>query len=508
MSIPSDIPNTRAEQPSRLNSSDELSSKAKALLGENYRQYSTADKLKILRIFTKPPRLENASGGQLDKVNEVSARYNRIEGDAEPLSLKAVKIVRASLPSYVQPMLFHWKLESFESALPKVTKNATDAAKQFASLSTETKLMLYGFSLCRKYASQLNERHGIATSYEKLKKSGGGMDSVDLGYEYKEAFNRQLRTYLPEEQSRVLEELEAEPSYDERKQKIDNEIEFALARLKGGASSKAGSATTTANTATTTTTTVTGTSLGPITSQRLSDMEIKQAASRISEPVNSLNHMTRLCLYLQYKAGTTTFSHITKYEDAALNAFEAQLKGETGKLDNPADKDALLNAVLEKVGDLLPEHLQNELSKINESESHTHEEKFKSLAYGIAVNVKTGSLVSNNIQSKLGATAILNAIGYSLDRDENRLSQMTLDEESHFSYACSNALLAEDPMKQQGFSCAFIEGLLSRAPETVQQRFGKALRILNPEETKKAVLDLVAEYLKDPSAIESPKKKD
>lgn len=502
------ISNTRAEQLSRFDSPDELSSKAKALLGENYKQYSTADKLKILRIFTKPPGLESASGSQLGKVSEISARYNRIEGNAEPLSLKAFEIIKASLPSYVQPMLFHWKLESFESALPEVTRNAQDAAKHFAGLSTETKLMLYGFSLCRKYINQLNELHGLASLYEKLKKSGGGMESVDLGYEYKDAFNRQLRTYLPEEQSRVLEELETEPSYDERKQKIINKIESALAELKGGASSEADSATTTANT-TTSTTTITDTSLGSITSQRSSDMEIKHAASRISEPVNGLSHSLRLCLYLQHKTGTTTLPYATKNEYAALNEFEAQLKKETGKLGNLADKNALFDSVLEKVRDLLPAHMENELSKISSMpDSDARKAEFERLAHRVFVNVKTGSRLYGMIQSKCSAAAILNMIGYSFDRDKNRLSQMNNEEQWQFDYVCRAQIEAENPLEQQGFVRAFIECALSGAPETVQQGFREALLLLNPEEARKAVLKLVAEYLENPSAIASLKKED
>lgn len=82
MDSPTKISNTRAEQLSRFDSPDERSSKAKALLGENYKQYSTADKLKILRLFSKPPGSESASGGQLGKANEVSARNNSIEDNA------------------------------------------------------------------------------------------------------------------------------------------------------------------------------------------------------------------------------------------------------------------------------------------------------------------------------------------------------------------------------------------------------------------------------------------
>ncbi|HEX8884933.1 MAG TPA: hypothetical protein VF797_10620 [Noviherbaspirillum sp.] len=501
--------NTCNEQPSRLDSPDELSSKAKALLGENYKQYSTADKLKIIRLFERPLEEHHASESEQGILGEICKRYKEIEGAGDVLRKQASNMLKASLPSYVSPDLSSTQHASFESKLPKVIEKAEQAAMQFADRPVGVKLQLYGFSLCAKYKGELNAQGGLANEYEKFKQAGGGLASAELGYEYKEAFNRKLRTYLPDEQNRALEQLEAEPTYDLRKQRMVQVLELALTKLNTGALSETSSSTTTANTTTTTTTTtITGTSLGSITSQRSSDIEIKQAASRISEPVNSLNHMTRLCLYLQYKAGTNIFPYLTKYEDAALNAFDAQLKGETGKLDNQADKDALLNAVLEKVGELLPEYLENELSKITMPDSDTQKAGFESLALRAFVNVKSGSRLSNNIQSKWGATAILNVIGYSFDRDENRLSQMTLEEESQFSYVCRNALLAEDPMKQEGFLCAFIEGMLSRAPEAVQQRFKEALLLLNPEETKKAVLALVAEYLKDPSAIESPEKKD
>jgi hypothetical protein len=505
MSIPSKIPSTRAEQPSRLDSSEELQSKANALLGPNYRRYTTADKLEIVRIFSKPPHSENASGGQLGKVSEIRARYKEIKGDATPLGLEAFKMVTASLPSYVRPMLFHWKLEEFESALPKVTMNAEDAARRFASLPTKDKLMLYGFSLCRAYVSQLNQLDGLASLYEKLKQHGGGNASAELGYEYKEAFNRKLRTYLPDEQNRVLEELEAEMSYDERRQKTINALESALAKLKGEAVSETSSdtttTTTTANTTTTTTTTVANTSFSSVSSQRASDIEIKEAASQILEPVNGLNHILRLSLYLQYKAGTTTFPFVNKYEDARLNEFEERLKGKTGKLDNPADRDALLNSVMEEVKNLLPEHLKKELGKINILDVDTKKAEFENLAHSAFINVKAGFRLSNSIQSKCSATAILNMIGYSFDRDENRLSQMDDEEKWQFNYVGDAWLSAKTPMEQQGILCAFIGGVLSIAPEAVQQDFREALLLLNPEQAKEAVLSSVAKYLKDPSAL-------
>jgi hypothetical protein len=216
----------------------------------------------------------------------------------------------------------------------------------------------------------------------------------------------------------------------------------------------------------------------------------------------------RLCLYLHYKAGTTTFPFSTKHEYAALNEFEARLKEETAKLNNPDDQDALLNSVLERVRDLLPEHLKNALSKISTLDSDTRKVEFERLAHSAFVNIKAGFRLSAIIQSKCSATAILNIIGYGFDRDENRLSQMNEEEKWQFDYVCRHEILNEDPQEQQGFLSAFIGGVLSRAPEVVQQGFREALLSLNPEEAKKAVLNLVAEYLKDPSAIEPLKAKD
>lgn len=512
MSIPNTNLDKRAERPSSRNSPDELSSKAKALLGENYKQYSTVDKLKIIRLFERPLEARQASESEQGVLGEICKRYKEIEGPGDILRKQASSMLKASLPSYVSPDLSSTKHASFESQLPKVIEKAEQAAMQFADCSVKAKLQLYGFSLCAKYKSELNAHGGLAKLYESFKQSGGGLASAELGYEYKEAFNRKLRTCLPEAQNRALEQLEAEPAYDVRKHGMVQVLELALTKLNTGALSETGSSTitTTANATTTTTTTaVTGTSLGSVTSQRISDIEIKQAAGRISELVKGLSHSLRLCLYLQYKAGTTTFPYATKNEDSALNEFEARLKEETGKLDNLADKDALLHSVLEKVKGLLPEHMGNELSNISSMpDSDTRKTEFESLAHRVFVNVKAGSRLYGTIQSSFSATAILNLIGYSFDRDEDRLSRMSNEEQWQFDYVCHAQIVAKDPLDQQGFLCAFVEGVLSRAPEAVQQGFREALLLLNPEEAKKAVLNLVAEYLKDPSAIEPPKKKD
>lgn len=107
------------------------------------------------------------------------------------------------------------------------------------------------------------------------------MRSAELGFEYKEAFNRKLRTTLPEEQSLALEQLEGEPTYDVRKQGMLQVLESALTKLKSDALSEASLPTTTANTTTTTTTIVADASLGSVSSQHVDNIEIKQAASRI-----------------------------------------------------------------------------------------------------------------------------------------------------------------------------------------------------------------------------------
>nr|WP_217346129.1 hypothetical protein [Noviherbaspirillum sp. L7-7A]MBV0880506.1 hypothetical protein [Noviherbaspirillum sp. L7-7A] len=499
----------RTTQPSRFDLPDELSSKAKALLGENYKQYSTLDKLKIISLFEKPIEKQRASESEQGILGEIRKRYKEIGSAGDALGKRASNMLKASLPTYVSPDLSSLQHASFESQLPKVIEKAEQAATQFAECSVGVQLQLYGFSLCAKYKGELNAEGGFANSYERLKQAGGGLASAALGYEYKEAFNRKLRTYLPEEQNRALEQLEAEPAYDVRKHGMVQVLELALTKLKTGALSETSSHTTTSNTTTTiATTTVTGTSLGAVTSRQLSDIETKQAASLISEPVNGLSHIARFCLYLQYEAGPTNFPFVTKHEDAALNEFEARLKEETGKLNNPADQDALLKSVLEIVRNLLPEHLKNELSKISILDSDSRKAEFERLAHSAFLNVKAGFRLSAVIQSKCSATAILHMIGYGFDRDENRLNHMNEEEKWQFDYACRHEILKEDPQEQQGFLCAFIGGVLSRAPEAVQESFREALLLLNPEKAKEVVLNLVAEYLKDPSAIEPLKPKD
>lgn len=107
----------------------------------------------------------------------------------------------------------------------------------------------------------------------------------------------------------------------------------------------------------------------------------------------------------------------------------------------------MLNSVLEKVRELLPAHMENELGKINMQDIDAQKAEFESLAHRACVDVKAGSRFSDVIKSQCGATAILNMIGYSFDRDENRLSQMDANEKWQFEYLGNVWLAAESPLK-------------------------------------------------------------
>lgn len=506
------IPNTRTEQLSRFDSPDELQSKANALLGENYKQYSTADKLKIIRLFERPLEEQHASEDESGKLGEIRKRYKKIEGDADALRTQASDMVKASLPSYVPTDLASLKNSEFDSRLPRVTQLAEHAATCFEDLPLPVKLQLYGFSLCRKYSRELNAKNKLATLFESLKETSGGKVCDELGYEYKENFNRKLRTYLPQTQREVLEELESEPEYSVRKFKIVIYLESELAKLEdatvSGTTAHSTSSTTATTTTTTTTTTVTSTDLALINARSLSDERIKEIAADISATVNGLPHILKFCLYLCHVETISYLPFVTDSEHAILIRFRVQLEKETGKFDNQFDKKALTSAVMEKLRAMLPDYLEQELVNNNVLVSHARRSAFESLAASAHSSVHRGIQLSKKIRKNCSHTAILHMIGYCFDFDTDRLDRMTQEEKARFDWQDNTYRLRKDSVfRVHTVRCAFIRETLSQSAEQVQKRFKEALLLLNLEETKKAVLNLITEYFEDPSAIKPPKEK-
>ncbi len=507
---------TRTPQPSRFESPDELSSKAKALLGENYQQYSTTDKLKLIKFFERPLEKQRASESEQGILGEIRKRYKDIGGAGDALCKQASNMLKASLPTYVSTDLSSPQHASFESQLPKVIEKAEQAATQFADCPVGVKLQLYGFSLCAKYKGELNTRGGLANSYERLKQAGGGLASAPLGYEYKEAFNRRLRTYLPQEQNRALEQLEAEPAYDVRKQGMLQVLELALTKLNVSASLETSSSTTTANT---TTTTTTKTTTGLVSSQRVIDLQTQQAAARILEPVNDLGHGTRLRLYLHYKMNPdiskpdptfnpfNIFCPVSSVENEAEIEFQKRLKEESGKLDKQADIQALKDTILDELKCLLPNQFKSALSLIEVSQPN--EESFKKDAEGLDWSVmvagKTGSRASRYIDNGFNAPEILQVIAYSFDRNPERLNGLTEAQIDKVKNAYGLLRLPGSDIDQSEVRSAFVESLLPKLSENMQINFSNVLRLVDTKTAEESVLALVAEYLKDPSAIASPK---
>lgn len=110
----------RTARPSQFDSPDELSTKARALLGENYRQYSTADKLIIIGLFGSPLEEKHTLESEKGRLGEITKRYTEIEGGGDALRKQASAMVKASLPSYVSSNLSSVEHASFESQLPGV----------------------------------------------------------------------------------------------------------------------------------------------------------------------------------------------------------------------------------------------------------------------------------------------------------------------------------------------------------------------------------------------------
>lgn len=190
-----------------------------------------------------------------------------------------------------------------------------------------------------------------------------------------------------------------------------------------------------------------------------------------------------------------------------LRRFDARLEEETGKLDNPFDKKALSRAVMEKLREMLPDYLEQELVKKNVSANHARKSAFESLADSAYSSVQLGNRFGIQIRENCSHTAILHMIGYCFDFDTDRLDRMTQEEEARFDMVNRYWLCNDSVFEAHTILCAFIRETLSQSPEQVQKRFEEALLSLNREETKKAVLNLITEYFEDPSAITSPEKK-
>jgi hypothetical protein len=124
-------------------------------------------------------------------------------------------MLKASLPSYVSFDPSSRSPTPFESQLREVIKQGEVAAMLCCrSQTTQTILWLYGFSLCGRYRDKLGH---LAEKYESLKEKGGGSASVELGYEYTEAFNRVLLESLASKENEAFADLAQIPSYELRK---------------------------------------------------------------------------------------------------------------------------------------------------------------------------------------------------------------------------------------------------------------------------------------------------